>query len=309
MAHIGRVPEALDAASWQMQNVVATMIDKESLTDARFGEVSDARTRHWGTVTSLNLDQLGEEYERLVKVAQEITASDDAKKYLAQTISHLEGWVGDAKDAFVGQVSLVESFLDTQATNAWVAVRGIGTLMTLVYQAQESMFGIWADTFDAATNEIEDRDKKDIEVQIALGGEIASHLITLDVARWKSMAVDLVLKEGQILATDAIDGGDADKVIDTYIRTGDRVCREFEGGLEMLVKELMFQESGFSAQSPDLFAPLSTKVQIDSPDFTYEGCFECEEMPPNAFDPKVRKAQTAHRKHESDIEKRLGGAS
>lgn len=115
---------------------------------------------------------------------------------------------------------------------------------------------------------------------------------------------------GKDIADRVIEGNDADQVMNNYRREADLLCQSFGNGLDRVTKDLNEQLSD-AAKPSDMYKPLPSICDVDSPDFRYE-YFQDKVHDPGPIGPKVEQERqkyveekTARAKQESEINRRL----
>jgi hypothetical protein len=112
------------------------------------------------------------------------------------------------------------------------------------------------------------------------------------------------------IAERIIEGNDADQVMDDYRREADLLCQSFGTGLDRITKDLTGQ-TGDAAKPSDMYKPLPTICDVDSPDFSYEH-FQDTAHSPGPIGPIVEderkkfvEEKRAKEQQESEIDRRL----
>src|SRR5689334_13316365 len=123
---------------------------------------------------SLEPQKIADEYERMRSAADTTGGNEEAKRNLKIALARLSAnWHGAAAEAFAGQMSDIEEFMDSQERNLLLAVQGMGTAFGLAVQIRESYYSLAENTAVACKNVItrQNRDKAP-HAGIAMGVEI-----------------------------------------------------------------------------------------------------------------------------------------
>lgn len=297
-------------------DVASILIERTSITQELYGQMASARERHADIILSLDPSKILEEYNRIFPIAMKISASEGPKAELKVTEGLLENWQGAAKDEFLRQLSRTESFLDQQGEACWEVVRALTALFALTFHSRNSYHELCMNTRFAVEETLGNQEKKELETKIAVGTRIVSMVISFSPESLKQEIATTITDTAGEMAKLVFGGEDANGVVGKYIQGGDDLVREYEAGLSVLQSKISAHQATLEQQRPQLLEPLSPKIDVDSPDFSYAN-FSSEHTPPPNVEGQVDQGRKAHateeqaqeqQTHDRNIGKRLDGS-
>ncbi|MGQ0840282.1 hypothetical protein [Actinokineospora sp.] len=314
MPATGRTDDELADASRETQDAIYMMVEETGMDHSHGGRAADARLDHLNAIASLSPQKISDEHTRMYDAALAISSSEKARAELAETNKHLNAWTGDAADEFTKQLSRIDTVLDTLGTTVWKTVDSAAAFFALSYHCRESLYNLCKETTAAALREIEDQNKRETKVAIALGSEIIDKLLSIDPSKAVRDGLGLLVKATGITTDYLIDDGNGDTIIDSYLHAGNALQHSYEDGLEIIKTKIWEIEDSLvaSLRKADVFKPMASCVYIDSPDFSYDK-FITKAYPSETFTPMVEDQRKPYideqRAEDSEIRRRLGGAS
>jgi len=298
----------------QMLNTLYTMIEKTSLTAARMDEVRRAKERDRDMALCLDPKKIDAEFERIRKAAFQVGEDAEVGVKLNEARDHLSGWQGLAADAFRAHLKRFESFAtQTQHETVLRAMQSLGALFAMAYHMRQSYYDLGVAVRAAAEHEIDEQHKRVDKLKLAIGVDFVKAAFSMDAKNLGGAGVDFALDAVGALGEFAIEGNDADYVIDEYIRRSNSLHDTFVSNLEQLSHRVWrewYDQVNTVDRELKVLEPLPVICDIDSPDFSYRN-FYTEEYPKDG--PFVGKVEGERKKvaeqHERDnkINKRLAG--
>jgi hypothetical protein len=183
--------------------------------------------------------------------------------------SLLNGWSGDAANAYKKQMSLMESFCKTQETNLLQALHALSTIYALGVATRRSYHNLCLATIAAARHEIEEQADRDTKFEIAILGDLAKGILAMNTETLLTGGITASIDIGTHVHEYVAESGE-DAVIDGYMRQATALHDGLQEGLWAVRDRLRTQASQVSGSDVPLFEPLPSHCDIDSPDFRYE---------------------------------------
>ncbi|MFC7612861.1 hypothetical protein ACFQV2_03595 [Actinokineospora soli] len=157
--------DELYTASRDMQDTVWAMVEATGMDDDM--GLMTARLRHVNTMSSLSLDRMAAEYDRVSDVQLKITHSGDAKEELGATEHLLKDWRGMAAEEFDRKIQNIRSHIEFFAPVSTRLTYFVGGLYSLALHSRQSLYTICKETTAGALQVIDDQDAREAELQIA----------------------------------------------------------------------------------------------------------------------------------------------
>lgn len=269
--------------------------------------------------TSMDPQKIIDEYQRMQKAA-DATDSDnsDAVRGLRLAQSKIAAnWHGAAADAFAGQMTAIEQFMEQQQERLAYAMQAMGTAFGLAVQFRQSYHELATSAVAACDAVIAERPaepsvnsfmmalgRQMVGIGVgALGAKNPKDLLKVGIEKFKE-AFDGAKER------DSIEGNAAPEVLGSYLSARDRLRGELEAGLGHLRNWLDGQRSAYFSLNVPILEPLPAYTDIRSPDFSY-GKFFNDGHDPNTYTPKVeqerKESAEANPSPEGPIHRRLKG--
>jgi uncharacterized protein YukE len=268
---------------------------------------------------SMDPQKIIDEYQRMQKAADATDSdSSDAVKGLRTAQARIAAnWHGAAADAFAGQMTTIEQFMEQQQERLVYAMQAMGTAFGLTVQFRQSYHDLAVKTYNACEAVIANRPaepsvnsfmmalgSKMVGIGVsAVGAKNTKDLLKVGVEKFKEM-FDSAREQA------SVDGGDAPAVLGSYVNLRDRLRGEFEAGLGQLRNWLDNQRSVYFSLNVPILEPLPVYADVHSPDFSYAKFFN-DGHDPDTYTPRVeeqrKKFAEEHPRADSPIHRRLKG--
>ncbi|GAB3890396.1 hypothetical protein GCM10029964_061850 [Kibdelosporangium lantanae] len=183
---------------------------------------------------------------------------------------------------------------------------GLAATYAVAVEGRASFHSLLVATQAAGHNEIEDQEKEDAKLKSALLFDIAGGLLEGDPKKLLTSATVHAVEIGKDFVDRVIEGGDADKVMDSYRREADLLNRSFEDGLNRIAHDFDNQITD-ACQPSEMYKPLPPICDVNSPDFRWEN-FQDTVHDPGPIGPTIedeRKKMLTEKEQQTEIDRRL----
>lgn len=245
---------------------------------------------------SLEPQRIADEYQRMQRAAAATGENEEAKRNLKRALARLSAnWHGPAAEAFAGQMSDIEEFMDQQEKNLLTAAQAMGTAFGLAVHMRESYCGLAENTIVACRNVLANQSQSP-RAGLAVGIQLVQagiKLADVDTAKkLKDWVIDRFFDalKGAVEEKTVDDSGAA-AVVDSYARARDQLRRSFQDGLNQLRDWLNDQHWNYIRKPIPLLSPLPSCTDVDSPDFSYERFFS-DHHDAGSYTPRVEQERT-----------------
>jgi uncharacterized protein YukE len=255
--------------------------------------IVDSLVRDAMDFMSLEPQKVADEYQRMQRAAGATGANEESKRDLKRALARLSAnWHGAAAEAFAGQMSDIEEFMNQQETNLLLAAQAMGTAFGLAVHMRESYCNLAENTIAACRNVLAKQSHDGgPQVSLASGVEIVKagvKLVDVDtVKKLKDWAIDRFFDAAKGAAEKKpVQDTGAAATVDFYVRARDQLRRSFRDGLSQLRDWLNDQHWAYIRKPIPLLVPLPACTDVDSPDFSY-GRFFNDHHESGSYAPRV----------------------
>jgi hypothetical protein len=308
-----KTDDEIYTAARDLKDTFVWLLDDELPASGYPKEAIDGITVDTEIFLSLHPQKLYDEYDRVYKAALAVGDNYDAVAELRQSGRYLANWTGSAADEFKMQLDKMEIFCDEQQTRILRGLLGVAAVYALAVEGRANFHSLLRAARAAGINAKEQQRKEDAKLKSALLFDLAGGILSRDPRNLLGSAAVTAVEMGKDIAERVIEGNDADQVMNNYRREADDLCQSFGNSLDRVTKDLNDQLND-AAKPSDLFKPLPTICDVDSPDFRYEH-FQDTVHDPGPIGPQVEQERKKYldEKHareaqETEINRRLNHA-
>lgn len=240
---------------------------------------------------TLDPARITDEYERMQSVARDVgyDTSEEIMGGVDQIEQDLSDWLGDAADAFRRQLVNIKVFTNVQGEFVARTLGALAASLALAAHARRDYLELVRATVEGIDKAIADASEQATVFLIKVGGGIAKTVIGTLADPAKAMstlaqgAIDIVV-EG---VSHSINGVEVDDILRSFADQERRMREAYDDELDMISHSLKQAGDALAEETFDLYEPLPSSTDVDSPDFRYERFYTKDQLPEGRFNQQV----------------------